>query len=100
MIRSNATMQPIGQALPGALAELLRGAPLSPGKVDFAWKAAVGPTFQRVTVVRLEGHTLLVEAASHAWATEVRRAASTILPRLQTLLGQKTVTAIQVRDRS
>ncbi len=29
--------------MPGALAEIMRAAPLSAGKVDFAWRAAVGP---------------------------------------------------------
>ena len=36
-------MRPLSHAVPGGLAELLRDTPLSQGKVDFAWKAAVGP---------------------------------------------------------
>ena len=90
-------MQPIGSALPGALAELLRSAPLSPGKVDFAWKAAVGVSMQRVTAVRLEGDVLLVDATSAQWAREVTRSAHVILPRLQKLLGDGTVKEIHVR---
>ena len=34
-------MQPLAQAIPKVLAELLRAAPSSPGKIEFAWKAAV-----------------------------------------------------------
>ena len=54
-------MRPLMHALPGALAELLRDAPLSPGKVGFAWRAAVGPNLERVTSVRLEARILIVE---------------------------------------
>jgi predicted nucleic acid-binding Zn ribbon protein len=90
-------VQPLGNALPGALAELLREAPLSPGKVDFAWKAAVGVSMQRVTAVRLEGDVLLVDAASAQWAREVTRSGHIILPRLQTLLGDGTVKEIRAR---
>ncbi len=90
-------MQPIGNALPGALAELLRSAPLSPGKVGFAWKAAVGVSMQRVTAVRLEGDVLLVDAQSAQWAREVTRSAHIILPRLQLLLGDATIKEIRVR---
>jgi hypothetical protein len=90
-------MEPLSQSIPGGLADLLRGAPLSPGKVDFAWKAAVGPAMQRVSAVRLDGGVLIVEAVTLQWAREISRAAHVILPRLQTLLGRETVTAIQVR---
>ena len=92
-------MRPLSSALPGALAELLRGAPLSPGKVAFAWRAAVGPALERETSVRLEGGTLIVDAATRQWASEVRRASSTILRRMDTLLGPGTIKELQVRER-
>jgi hypothetical protein len=90
-------MKPISYVLPGALAELLKGAPLSPGKVDFAWKAAVGPALQRTTAVRLEGTRLLVDSATPHWAREVARSSDVILSRLQYLLGREAVTEITVR---
>jgi predicted nucleic acid-binding Zn ribbon protein len=93
-------VRPLNSALPGALAELLKDAPLSPGKVSFAWRAAVGPALERETSVRLEGSTLYVDAASHQWAGEVRRASSMILNRLQMLLGTGTVVSITVRERA
>jgi hypothetical protein len=93
-------MRPLTSALPGALTELLRGAPLSPGKVSFAWRAAVGPAVERETSVRLEGATLIVDAASKQWAHEVRRSSSIILTRLQRFLGAEAVSAITVRDRA
>jgi predicted nucleic acid-binding Zn ribbon protein len=93
-------VRPLTSALPGALAELLRGAPLSAGKVSFAWRAAVGPAVERETSVRLEGRTLLVDAASAQWAREVRRSSSIILNRLKTLLGNDAVSEILVRERT
>ena len=93
-------MQSLNHALPGALAELLRAAPLSPGKVTFAWNAVVGAALRRVTSVRLESGQLIVDAPSGAWAREVARAEHLILPRLQAMLGRETVTSIRVRSRN
>jgi hypothetical protein len=90
-------MKAIGHALPGALAMLLRDAPLSPGKVAFAWKAAVGPAIERATAVRLEGRELVVDSVSAQWAQEVSRSSPLILARLRELLGPDAVTRITVR---
>ena len=90
-------MLPISSGLPGALAELLRGSPTSDGKVTFAWKAAVGPAFDRVTNVKLERRVLLVETASAQWSKEVMRSSPVILKRLQSLLGTDSVERIEVR---
>jgi predicted nucleic acid-binding Zn ribbon protein len=92
-------MRPLSSALPGALTELLRGAPLSPGKVTFAWRAAVGPAMERETSVRLEGTTLIVDAATRQWAKEVRRSSAIIMHRLDTLLGADVVKGLTVRER-
>lgn len=83
--------------MPGALADLLKAAPLSAGKVDFAWKAAVGPALQRTTSVKLEGTRLLVDAANVQWAREINRSSRLILSRLQLLLGKEAITEIDVR---
>jgi hypothetical protein len=90
-------MLPLTAAIPRALAELLRGSPLSPGKVDFAWKAAVGPAMQRVTAVRLEQGVLLVDVQTKPWANEVGRSSRIILRRMQTLLGEDVINEISVR---
>jgi predicted nucleic acid-binding Zn ribbon protein len=90
-------MLPISAGLPGALVELLRGSPLSDGKVTFAWKAAVGPAFDRVTSVKLERRVLLVETASLQWSQEVMRSSPVILRRLQAMLGADVVERIEVR---
>src|SRR5262249_61230578 len=90
-------MRPLAQAVPGALIELLKGAPLSDGKVSFAWRAAVGPALERVTAVKLEGRVLLVDAASAQWSREILRSSPIILSRLHTLLGAGVVERIEVR---
>jgi predicted nucleic acid-binding Zn ribbon protein len=92
-------MNPIAAAVPGAIVALLRDAPMSAGKVTFAWSAAVGPALQRVTSVQLEDGVLFVDAASPEWAREVTRSTYIILRRLQQLLGEQTVTRIVVRTR-
>jgi predicted nucleic acid-binding Zn ribbon protein len=83
--------------MPGALVELLRGSPLSDGKVTFAWKAAVGSAIERVTHVKLEGKVLLVETVSAQWSKEVMRSSPVILRRLESLLGVNVVERIEVR---
>lgn len=93
-------MRPLNETIPGALAELLRAAPLSPGKVDFAWRTAVGPATGRVTAVRLERRVLIVEAASAQWAREIARSSATILARLQTLLGPGAVERLEIRQQA
>ena len=90
-------MNPIGAVVPGAIVALLRRAPLSAGKVNFAWNAAVGPAVQRATSVHLENGVLLVDAASPQWAREVSRSTPMILRRLQPLLGEGRWISITVR---
>ena len=92
-------MRPIANALPGALTELLRGAPLSAGKVNVAWCAAVGTGINRQSSVRLDGQLLIVEAANGQWAREITRLSDVALARLQTLLGPDTVTRLEVRTK-
>ena len=90
-------MRPLHDGMPGALIELLRGSPLSDGKVTFAWNAAVGPAIERVTHVKLEQRVLLVETPSAQWSKEVMRSSPVILKRLQSLLGVDVVKRIEVR---
>jgi hypothetical protein len=90
-------MRPLTYGLPGALATLLRDVPLSPGKVEFAWKTAVGGAVERVTAVRLDGHVLLVEVPDRIWEREIARSSPVILRRLRNLLGSGTVAEIRIR---
>jgi predicted nucleic acid-binding Zn ribbon protein len=90
-------LQHVQHAVPGALVELLRGTPLSDGKVSFAWQAAVGPALARATAVKLEHGVLIVETPSAQWAREVQRSHGVILSRLRPLLGADTVMSITTR---
>jgi hypothetical protein len=96
MIRSN-VVRSLAQVIPDAVAELLRAAPLSHGKVDFAWRTAVGPAVQRISAVRLENQVLLVEASSRQWSLELSRSSPVILRRMQRLLGVDAIKEIAVR---
>jgi predicted nucleic acid-binding Zn ribbon protein len=91
-------MKPLTHAMPGALRLLLHNAPLSDGKVAFAWRAAVGEAFERATAVKLEHGVLVVETSSAEWAREIARSQTIILSRLQAMLGADAVTRILVRQ--
>jgi len=91
-------MKPLAHAVPGGLRLLLHHAPLSDGKVAFAWRLVVGAAFDRATAVKLEHGTLIVETSSAQWARELKRSASIILPRLQAMLGDDHITQIVVRE--
>ena len=82
--------------MPSALAAILEKAPLSPEKVSFAWRAAVGPSMDNVTSVELRGSILYVRAKDAAWRREVERSAALIRARLDKLLGDGIVRSIEV----
>jgi hypothetical protein len=90
-------MDSASHLLPAALEHLLHTQPLSAGKVDFAWRVAVGQAIQRATTValRLDG-VLEVKAADAHWEDEVRRLSGVIVARLQRLLGDDVVHAVRV----
>jgi predicted nucleic acid-binding Zn ribbon protein len=90
-------MNKITDVVPGAVLELLRSTPLSPGKAAFAWKVAVGPALERATDVALEGRTLVVTVPSRQWAREVQRSSSMLISRLARYLGPGVVTGLDVR---
>ena len=83
--------------MPGALRLLLHDLPLSNGKVEFAWTAAVGPAVARATAVRLTDGVLIVETTSAQWTNEIRRSSPLILTRIRSLLGDETVARIEMR---
>ena len=82
--------------MPEALAAVLQKAPLTPDKVAFAWRTAVGPSVDRVTSVSLDGYTLRVRTRDAAWQREVERSAGLICSRLDVLLGSGVVRSLDV----
>jgi Dna[CI] antecedent DciA-like protein len=78
----------------GVLAEIVRRQQASPARTAFAWQLVVGPTLARLTSVQLEGTELIVRASDPRWLKEIDRARTTILPRLQALLGTDAITRL------
>ena len=89
-------MIPVQQVMPGALAEILRKAPLTPEKVAFAWRSAVGPAVDKATTVQLHSGVLRVLARDTTWQREVERSAGLIRTRLNAVLGD-VVRSLDVR---
>jgi hypothetical protein len=89
-------MIPVNGFLADALAEVLRNAPLTPDKVSFAWRQAVGAAVDRATAIELDGGTLLVRAQSRQWQREVERSTALIRSRLDALLGAGVVRSVRV----
>jgi len=90
-------MRALSHVIPDALIHILRDVPLSGGKVEFAWRAAVGPALGRATHVKLVDRVILVDTTSPQWSQEVMRSSPVILKRLQELLGPEAVERIEVR---
>jgi hypothetical protein len=89
-------MIPVHRFMPAALASVLRKAPLSPEKVAFAWRTAVGQSVDRASSVRLDGCTLRVRTRDAAWQREIERSATLICARLEALLGTGVVRGLDV----
>jgi len=88
---------PVRHVIPNALAVVLEKAPLTPEKVAFAWRGAVGPAVDHVTTVELHGATLTVHARDEAWRRELEKAAGTIRTRMNAVLGDGVVRGLDVR---
>lgn len=91
-------MVPIQNFAAGVLAEIVRRQPASKLKTAFAWQLAVGPALARATTVELADGVLTVRSRDARWIREIRRAADTILPRMQHLLGRDAVVKITLGE--
>ena len=89
-------MVPVHRVMPDALAAVLQKAPLTPEKIAFAWRTAVGRSVDRVTTIELKGCVLHVQAKDAAWQREVERSAGLIRRRLGSLLGDDVVKGLEV----
>jgi hypothetical protein len=93
-------MIPVGVLVPGAVAEVIRKAPLTPEKVAFAWRMAVGPTIDHVTTAALDAEGVLhVTANTPAWTAAVRKSSKLIHYRMQGLLGEAAVLRLEITSK-
>jgi hypothetical protein len=79
------------------LAEMLAQQPMSPGKLQFAWRAAVGPALARAAALDWQDGRVIVQMSSADWTREIQRSKPMILERLQMLLGKDVVRRIEIK---
>jgi predicted nucleic acid-binding Zn ribbon protein len=78
----------VQRVLPDMLAAIVRRQPMSPAKVDFAWRTSVGPAIARATTVRLrDDGALVVRLTDARWKAELNRGRTLLRERLGLLLG-------------
>jgi len=91
-------MDSLNSVVPRALTELFRVGPMSQGKLEVAWRVAVGDALSRVTTVQLLPHGVVeVHPSDQRWHKELQRSSSMILTRLIGLLGPHSLTRIVVK---
>ena len=96
--RPRMNMDSLHDVVPRALTELFRHGPMSQGKLEVAWRFAVGDALTRVTSVRLQPDgSVEVQSADQRWTKELKRSSSMILTRLLGLLGPGSVTRLIVK---
>jgi hypothetical protein len=85
------------KVMPAVLADVIRKAPLTDEKVQFAWRLAVGPALDKATTVRLATNgTLYVKAEAPAWNDAIGKSLGIIRARLAHFLGETTVKSIDL----
>jgi hypothetical protein len=91
---------PLQNCVAAVVAESLKRQPLTPAKVAFCWRLAVGPAMDRATNVSI-GHPgeLIVEAQDLHWRREVERALPLVINRLEYLLGPEPVQRVRTMLR-
>jgi hypothetical protein len=91
-------MDALHTVVPRALTQLFSRGPMSQGKLEVAWRVAVGDALARVSTVRLGADgDVEVQAADQRWHKELKRSSSMILSRLTILLGRDAVRRLVVK---
>ena len=80
------------------LAGMLERQPMSQGKLEFAWRAAVGPALARAASLDWQDGRIIVQMSSPEWTREIRRSKPMILERLRMLLGNESVKRLEIRS--
>ena len=91
-------MESIQPLLTSVAARAARPAPLTPEKVAFAWRLAVGAALARVTRVRLTAdHALEVAVDDARWCEQIERSGAVVLARVQEVLGAEHADRLLIR---
>lgn len=91
-------MDSLQTVLPRALVELFRHGPMSQGKLEAAWRVAVGDALSRAGKIRLQPDgSVEVQAVDQRWQRELKRSSNMILSKLNSLLGAQAVTRLHVK---
>jgi predicted nucleic acid-binding Zn ribbon protein len=91
-------MDSLQSVVPRALTELFRAGPMSQGKLEAAWRLAVGEALSRVSRVHLQADgSVEIRAADQRWHKELKRSSGMILTRLQGLLGPDAIGRLIVK---
>jgi hypothetical protein len=79
---------PVQRILPDTIIEVVRRQPLTPEKVAFAWRTAVGAAVARAATATLDADgTLVIRASDEHWQREIQQSLSLVRARLEPLLG-------------
>ena len=89
-------MQRSAEFATSVLAEMLARQPMSPGKLQFAWRAAVGPALARAVTLDWRDGRIVVHPSSASWKREVERSRAVIVERLRVLLGRDAVKRLEI----
>lgn len=93
----SATPAPVSEMLSGLAQQRGWAVRLEEARVHEVWEAAAGSELARsVRPLRLHGGVLVVEAASSAWATQVRYLAGDLAKRVNEELGADLVRQVRV----
>jgi hypothetical protein len=91
-------MDSLQTVLPRALVELFRQGPMSQGKLEVAWRVAVGDAISRVSTVHLRPDgSIEVRVADQRWHRELKRSSGIMLGKLNALLGPHSVRQLHVK---
>jgi hypothetical protein len=88
-------VKPLTMLTDSVLPALLARAPLTPEKIDFSWRLAVGAPVHRACAIALTSGTLVVSVPDRAWAREIERSLDVILSRMQRMLGRDVVRRVE-----
>jgi predicted nucleic acid-binding Zn ribbon protein len=89
-------VQPFQSFASGVIAQAIRRQPSSPARTVFAWTVAAGPVMARAATVEAVNGVLLITPKDARWAREIERAASTLLDRIQALVGSTDVASLRI----